>query len=257
MLRLFSSGFKAASIKLDSESNKSEDITVRLDSSVPNVEDIGALSVSSPNGTSVPVSSLGIFKFATNPTTIIREDGKRAQTVSATVTKGFNIAQKNTELENFAKTLDLSSGYSWGTGGVNEENQKSVNSILMAMVLSFILILSTMVLQFNSFRRALIVLVVIPLSISGVFIIFGITQTPLSFPALIGILALFGIVVKNSILVVDKILINNKSGLDFKDSIIDGVASRLEPIVLTSLATIFGLLPIMLSSALWTRSKGN
>ncbi|HZJ18591.1 MAG TPA: hypothetical protein VFD45_03175 [Patescibacteria group bacterium] len=64
---------------------------------------------------------------------------------------------------------------------VKEENAKSVQSILLAMILSFILILSAMVVQFNSFRRALIVLAVIPLSISGVFIIFGVTQAPLSF----------------------------------------------------------------------------
>ena len=94
-------------------------------------------------------------------------------------------------------------------------------------------------------------MLVIPLSISGVFIVFALTTTPLSFPALIGVLALFGIVVKNSILVVDKINQNLKSGLPFREAIVDASESRLEPIALTSFAAIIGLVPITLSDPLW------
>jgi multidrug efflux pump subunit AcrB len=94
-------------------------------------------------------------------------------------------------------------------------------------------------------------MLVIPLSISGVFIIFAMAQIPLSFPALIGILALFGIVVKNSILIVDKILINQESGMDFSESVADAAASRLEPIALTSVCTIAGLIPITIADPLW------
>jgi len=94
-------------------------------------------------------------------------------------------------------------------------------------------------------------MLVIPLSIAGVFIIFGLTKTPLSFPALIGLLALFGIVVKNSILVVDKIINNIKAGIPFVDAIVDGSASRLEAIALTTFATIMGLLPITFSDPVW------
>jgi multidrug efflux pump subunit AcrB len=119
------------------------------------------------------------------------------------------------------------------------------------MLLSFLLIIITMVLQFSSFRKAFIVMLVIPLSISGVFIVFSLTHTPLSFPALIGVLALFGIVVKNAILVVDKINQNLKQKMEFKESVIDAAESRLEPIALTTFATIVGLIPITLSDPLW------
>ena len=119
------------------------------------------------------------------------------------------------------------------------------------MVLSFFLIIVTMVVQFSSFRRAVIVMLVIPLSVSGVFIVFALTKIPLSFPALIGILALFGIVVKNSILIVDKIVKNEQTGMKLSDAIADASASRLEPIALTSLCTIIGLIPITLSNPLW------
>lgn len=154
-------------------------------------------------------------------------------------------------MEKYASRLRLAEGYSWKTGGVNEENQKSVLSILQAMVIAFILILITMVLQFQSYRQAIIVLMVIPLAVSSVFIVFAITGTPLSFPALIGILSLFGIVVTNSMFIVDKININLKEKMPFKEAIADAGASRLEPILLTKLNTILGLVPITLSNPLW------
>jgi multidrug efflux pump subunit AcrB len=108
-----------------------------------------------------------------------------------------------------------------------------------------------MVLEFKSFRQAFIVMLSIPLAISGVFYIFGLTQTPLSFPALIGVLALFGIVVTNAIVVVDKINSNIAEGMSLKEAIVDASGSRLEPVLLTSLTTIFGLLPITLTDPLW------
>jgi len=77
------------------------------------------------------------------------------------------------------------------------------------------------------------------------------TNTYLSFPALVGVLALFGIVVKNSILIVDKIAANQKTKMSFEEAIAEGAASRLEPIALTSLTAILGLTPITISDPLW------
>ena len=186
-----------------------------------------------------------------NPTRITREDGKRTLSVSAGVEKGYSISTLNKELESKADALNLPSGYSWKTGGVNDENNKSVQSIMQAMILSAALIFGTMVIQFNSFRKALIVLLVIPLAVSGVFILFALTGTPLSFPALIGILALFGIVVNNSIIMVDKINRNMDAGLPLDQAISEGAASRLEPILLTALTAIVGLIPITFSDPIW------
>lgn len=251
ILRLHASGFKADEFKFSGDEDLTEDITIRYGSGTQFVEDTTKVLIPTQKGTSIPLSALGKLELASNPTTITREDGKRTLSVSAAVSKGYVIADLNKKLEDKANSLNLPAGYGWATGGANEENAQSVNSILQAMILSFALIIITMVLQFSSFRRALIVMLVIPLSISGVFIIFGLFQIPLSFPALIGILALFGIVVKNSILVVDKILINQQSGMEFTESVADAAASRLEPIALTSLCTIAGLIPITVSDPLW------
>lgn len=249
-LRTFASGFELDSVKLDPSSNEQQDITLRFASNEQFVESIGSLLIGTPQG-SIPLLSLGNLELKSSPTLITREDGSRTISVSASVEAGYAIADINKDLEAYANSLSLPSGYSWKTGGVNEQNQESITSVLIAMVLSVILILITMVLQFSSFRKAFIVILVIPLSISGVFIIFGLTNTYLSFPALVGVLALFGIVVKNSILIVDKIQANQKTKMSFEEAIAEGAASRLEPIALTSLTAILGLLPITVSDPLW------
>ncbi len=252
-MRIFASGISTNSVKFVSEGSEKQDITIRMANNAQSPSEIGSLTIpgQGQNGVAHTLSSLGTLSLKNNPTLISREDGKRTITVSAGVTAGYSISDLNKNLEIYADSLNLPSGYVWKTGGVNEENNNSVQSILAAMLLSFLLIIVTMVIQFSSFRRALIVMLVIPLSISGVFIIFALTNTPLSFPALIGVLALFGIVVKNAILVVDKIIQNQEAGLPFISSISDAAASRLEAIALTSVATIIGLLPITFSDPVW------
>jgi HAE1 family hydrophobic/amphiphilic exporter-1 len=250
-LRTLGQGF---TVKKDARFGEDErDVVIRFPGA-PSFEDASALSrllIPTKSGP-VPLSSLGHFVLKPNPTLITREDGKRTLSVSAGVLDGYSTTTLNAALERFAKDdLKLPEGYRWKTGGVNEENNKSIQSILQAMLLSALLIFATMVVQFNSFRRALIVLLVIPIAVSGVFVIFGLAGVPLSFPALIGILALFGIVVNNSIIMVDKINKNLDAGLPLDLAVSEGAASRLEPILLTALTTIVGLIPITLSDPLW------
>lgn len=250
-LRTYASGFTLKDdAKLQSGTSESQDIVLRTDDVAQTTNAVTTVLIPTTNGP-VSLASLGTLELRANPTLITREDGKRTISISAGVTKGVSATDKNAELVKFADSLNLPEGYSWSTGGANEENERSVQSILQAMILSFLLIIITMVLQFSSFRKALIVMLVIPLSISGVFIVFALTNTPLSFPALIGVLALFGIVVKNSILIVDKINQNILHGMEYKEAIVDASESRLEPIILTSFATIVGLIPITLSDPLW------
>lgn len=250
LLRTLGSGF---TIKNDARLDDDKfDIVLRLGetANLENPAAIGLISVPTRDGT-LPLTSLGNLTLAPNPTLITREDGKRTLSVSAGVSSDYSVSTINADLEQFAETLNLKDGYDWKTGGVNDENNKSVQSILQAMLLSAILIFGTMAIQFNSFRKALIVLLVVPLAVSGVFIVFSLFGIPLSFPALIGILALFGIVVNNSIIMVDKINKNMESGLPLTQAISEGAASRLEPILLTALTTIVGLIPITLSDPIW------
>lgn len=251
-IRMYASGFTLDSVNFEkSTSTVKKDIVFHMTTENASPDELGALQIPNALGSSVPLSSLGSFIMKSNPTVITRENHTRTLSVSASVLTGYSVTAKGKELEAFADSLNLPSGYSWKTGGANEENQKSINSIVQSMAVAFILILVTMVLQFQSYRQALIVLLVIPLAVSSVFVVFALTGTPISFPALIGILSLFGIVVTNSMFIVDKININLEEGMPFKEAIADAGASRLEPIILTKLNTILGLLPITLSNPLW------
>lgn len=249
-MRTYASGFNLGHLRTGTGDEK--DIIFRMTNRNLDPESLQGLSVINNQGELVPLSSIGSFELQANPSVINREDDNRVITVSAGVQEGFNIPEIGQELERFADTdLNLPSGYSWSTGGANQENEDSVKSIIQAMFLAFILILATMVVQLRSFRKAALVLLVIPLAISGVFILFALTGIELSFPALIGVLALFGIVVNNSIVVAEKMNQNLAVGIPFRSAIADAASSRLEPIMFSSLTTIIGLLPITLSDPIW------
>ncbi len=186
---------------------------------------------------------------------ITRIDQKNTIVLTAGADSTTNGQEILSQFKKRLESYNLPSGYSISYGGENEQNAESVRSVLRAMIIALVLIVSTLIVQFNSFRKALIVLVPIPLALIGVFIGMAIFNVPLSFPGLIGILALFGIVVKNAIILVDKINLNIRSGIEFEDAIADAGKSRLEAIFITSISTIVGILPITLSNELW-RSLG-
>jgi HAE1 family hydrophobic/amphiphilic exporter-1 len=183
---------------------------------------------------------------------VTRIDQKRYVGLTAGVSANALPAEVLKTFQDKIKDYKFPENYSIEYGGENEQNNESVLSILRAMVIAGLLIVSTLIIQFNSFKKAIIVLVTIPLALIGTFIGMAMVQVTLSFPGLIGILALFGIVVKNAIILVDKINLNLKSGIEFEAAIIDAGKSRLEAIVITSICTIMGLIPVTLSNATWT-----
>lgn len=249
-LRTYVTGSPLTDIRLSGESD-SIAVTLYFDSpQVVQADALSALYVPTAIGPQT-ISDLGQIVLEPTTSVIARENGQRTLVVTAGTLPGASAAEVNADIIAYAASLPEAQGYVFETGGANEENQESVASILQAMLLAFVLIGFTMVVQFNSFRQAVIVSGVIPLAISGVFIIFALTRTPLSFPSLIGILALFGIVINNSIVIVDKINRNQVAGLPLRSAIADGASSRLEPIFFSSLTTIMGLLPITLTDPLW------
>lgn len=187
---------------------------------------------------------------------ITRIDQKRTVTLSMAADQTTNASQLlkefNLRTADYKRKLaENSPGYEFVIGGVNEENQKSVLSLLVSMCFGLLFIVGTIVLQFNSYKQALLVLAPIPLSLIGVF--FGLTllHAPLSFPSLIGLVALFGIVVNNSIVLIDKINLNRRSGMSIHDAILDAGRSRFEPVFLTSFTTIMGNLPLAFVPGTW------
>ncbi len=231
-----------------------EDIEVIADfedDSIPNVNAIKNLRLINNRGQIFTISDVADVTLGSALTNISRVDQKRVINLSAAVEAPALPPEVLTEFQRITEQDPPPAGIEIVYGGQNETNTESIISILQSMVLAFILIVATLVIQFNSFRKAVLVLATIPLAITGVFYGLTIANFTLSFPALIGVLALFGIVVKNAIILIDKINLNLRVGIPFQDAIVDASKSRLEAIFLTSISTIIGMIPITLNNETW------
>lgn len=250
VLRMAVSGIKISTVLQNGDET---DIVARFDTkSIPTLGSLQNLQIVSASGTPVFLKDVAKIELRPSVNAVEHKDQKRTVTLSSDVEGTANPQEILKEFEKrLAASNPLPAGYSISYGGENEQNTESVQSILRAMVIAAVLILATLVIQFNSFRSAFIVLITLPLALIGVFPGLAIIGIPLSFPGLIGVLALFGIVVKNAIILVDKIKLNERSGIPFGEAIVDAGKSRLEAIFITSICTIFGIIPITLSDATW------
>jgi len=222
---------------------------------IPSLEAIQNLQILNTKNQPVFLKDVATIELKPSVATITRIDQRRTVLLTANLKGGANSTLVVSEFQKKIKDYKLPSGYEITYGGESEQNTESVLSILRAMIVAFLLIISTLIIQFNSFKKAAIVLVTIPLALIGVFFGLAISRLNLSFPGLIGILALCGIVVKNAIILMDKINLNLNSGIKFKDAIVDAGKSRLEAIFITSICTILGIIPITFSNEMW-RSLG-
>lgn len=245
-LRTSISGSDALNISLNEDDVP---VSIALPESAQNLDTLFQTQLPGLKGPYL-VSEVAKLTLETSPTEVTHIDGVRQIQVSATANE-VAAPELLSAFESAVSDYDLPDGYTWKAGGVNEENQESTNSIIQAMGLSALLIMVTMVVQLHSFRQSFLVLSVIPLAVAGVFFNFTVFDIPLSFPALIGVLALFGIVVNNSIMLVEKINQNHSLGMEYVHGIVDACSVRLEAIIFTSLTTAFGLLPITISDPLW------
>lgn len=189
-----------------------------------------------------------------NPSTnsILRIDQKRIVSVTAAAWKATTWKQILTEFNKKTSNYKLPNGYELLLWWANEENQKSVTSLLIAMIFGMFFIMATLVILFDSYSQSILVLTTIPLSLIWVFVWLTLFRQPLSFPWLIWLVALFWIVVRNWIILFDKINANIKEWIEFKESILDAVKTRLEPVFLTSICTVLGMIPLTLSNPTWT-----
>lgn len=251
MLRSAISGTTVTTIIRD---NKDIDVIARFDkNNIPTLSSLQNLQILNNKRQPVFIKDVATIKLAPSVDSIERIDQKRTVLLTADV-KGTTSSTEVVKQfqDKITKDYTFPEGYEISYGGENEQNNESVLSIIRAMAIAAILIISTLVIQFNSFKKAIIVLVTLPLALIGVFIGMALMNVSLSFPGLIGILALFGIVVKNAIILIDKINLNIAFGIPFHDAIIDAGKSRLEAIFITSIVTIAGIIPITLSNDTWT-----
>jgi HAE1 family hydrophobic/amphiphilic exporter-1 len=218
------------------------------------LETIRSLTLATPAG-DIPVASIADIRFENSRLSIQRSEGVRIAKVTSFTESGTTASTVFAEVQLALNTMQLPDGYNVKLGGENEDIAQSFTDMFMAMILAVFLIAALMVLQFNSFKQMAIIILSIPLALIGVFPGLAVFGLPLSFPGIIGIVALVGIVVNNAIILIDTININIATGQPKVEAIVAAGKSRLEPILLTTITTVFGLLPLAITEEVW-RSLG-
>jgi HAE1 family hydrophobic/amphiphilic exporter-1 len=180
---------------------------------------------------------------ASGPSTIRRKDLQREVRVSAN-TDGRSLQELMTDIEAAAKTIDFKPGYSINSGGDAEELKDMFSNMFRALILAVVFIYLILASQFGSFTHPLAIMLSLPLSLVGVALMLLATGDNLNIMSMIGLIMLMGLVTKNAILLVDFANQARASGLERNQALIRAGSTRLRPIVMTTLAMIFGMLPL-------------
>ena len=211
---------------------------------------LAGLSVYSQlTGRSVPLGQVATPRLIWQPGEIQRRDRLRTVTISSLLTPGITAAEVNGMIQPWLEEQEQGwpFGYFWEFGGESESSGKANASISEKMPVGILIIVLLLVSQFNSFRRPLIILVTIPLSIIGVVFGLLVAQSYFGFMTLLGIISLAGIVINNAIVLLDRIRIEREdNGLPADQAVLEAAQQRLRPILLTTATTVGGLIPLWL-----------
>ena len=191
----------------------------------------------------IPLSDVADISIGVGPSEITRQNKQREIDVTATLA-GIPLGaavQASTKVMN---SIALPAGYYWTFGQAVTQQSDTFGSLGLIVLLAVLLIYMLLASQFESFLHPLVIMMAVPLSIAGVVVALVITQRSFGLTAFIGLLMLVGIVVKNAILVVEFTNQLRHRGLSARDAVLQAAPLRLRPILMTTLATIGGMLPI-------------
>ena len=202
------------------------------------------LFVNSVSGQAIPLRQVAEIEFEISPNLIRHYDKARYATVTSFVKSGYLYEDVNNDVIQKLNSFPFPKGYHYVAAGELENKQESFGGISTIILITIFGFIAVLVLEFGTFKSTLIVLSVIPLGIIGAVSMLLITGNPLSFVAIIGLIALMGIEVKNSILLVDFTNQLRERGVGLEEAIEKAGEIRFVPIVLTSLTAIGGLIPL-------------
>ncbi len=211
------------------------------------IEDIENIMVMTSAGVGVRIKDLGTVVERFSPPTIERKDRERIITVSAVV-DGVPMSQVVSEAQVKIDRMNIPSGITISLAGSYEDQQDSFSDLLMLGVLIIVLVYIVMAAQFESLTYPGIIMTSLLFAFSGVFLILWLTGHTLNVMSMIGAIMLIGIVVKNGIVLIDYITLNRERGMSIRRAVIDGGRSRLRPVVMTTLTTILGMVPMAVGS---------
>ncbi|MGI2176172.1 efflux RND transporter permease subunit [Shewanella ulleungensis] len=207
------------------------------------ISDIESLIINPNSKQPIPLSAIAAVHLQIGPSAINRISQQRVAIVSSNLAYG-DLSEAVVEAQQILAKQQLPSSIQARFGGQNEEMEHSFNSLKIALVLAIFLVYLVMASQFESLLHPLLILIAVPMAVAGSIVGLFITGTHLSVVVFIGLIMLAGIVVNNAIVLVDRINQLRREGQDKLSAINDAAKSRLRPIMMTTLTTTLGLLPM-------------
>ncbi|MBD3167633.1 MMPL family transporter [bacterium] len=215
------------------------------------MQDFMRIYLPTASGAQVPLQEVAEIRLESGHSLVQRRDGRRMVSITA-ATSGRPTAEVEAYMQAAVDQLDIPEGIDVEFGGESEARGESFSSMYSATSIAIVGIYAVLVLMFRSNRQPLIIFAALPQAFIGSILALFITGNTFSFTAFVGLTSLVGIVVNNSILLVDMTNQNRRSGLERREAVLEAGTSRFVPIVLTTLTTIFGLLPLTLrGGTLW------
>ncbi|THF78038.1 efflux RND transporter permease subunit [Cohnella fermenti] len=228
------------------EDGNSYNVYVQADDAVyGSIEDIENKTLQSPLGMAVPIKDVAAVEEGTAQSSIARENGRMVVTVEAEAT-GADVSKASSELQDQIDKLDLPSTVEVSFGGVTEQINETFTQLGIAILAAIAIVYLVLVLTFGGALAPFAIMFSLPFAIIGGLVALWIAGETLSVSALMGALMLIGIVVTNAIVLVDRVIHKEREGLTTREAILEAAGTRLRPILMTALATIGALLPLVL-----------
>ncbi len=258
-LRAAINGTKATSIN---EPGQNIDVVVKLNlnpaftdpsnTSQTTIDSVKNLSIQGPNGPvllgSILNSSLGLSNAS-----IAHKDKTRIETVSGYNDTETTAGAATTAFQKRIGELNLPAGVTVSYGGETQDVNTSFTQMFIALVAGLVLMFMILIVSFNSFRYTSYLLLIVPLSLIGVLDGLAITGQPLSFPSMLGFIALGGVIINHAIILMDSMIhhLHEEPNKPIIDIVVDSAAMRLRPIVLTTVTTVAGMVPLVYANPTW------
>lgn len=240
------SGSTATQYKVD---GTEIDVVIRYDTEEVNyLTDLKNLTVTSAYGTQVPLSDIATVTMDESATTIMRENQKNYITINANA-EGMSGSEAQKLVEEAMANFELPDGCYYEFGGMMEMMNESFSSLTTAMIVAVLLVYMIMASQFESLRYPFIVMFSMPLAITGAILGLLLTGNTITMPAMMGFVMLVGMVVNNGIVLVDYTNQLMDRGMNCHDALTTAGPRRLRPILMTTLTTVLGMLPMALATS--------
>ncbi|MFO1251845.1 MAG: efflux RND transporter permease subunit [Inhella sp.] len=198
------------------------------------------------DGSPIALDQVATIEPVFNPEVIRRQNLQRREAIIAGV-DGRSLGEVSAEVNKLIKETQLPPGFSFDVGGQSQEQAEAFKGLLSAMALAAIFIYIVLASQFGSFIQPIAIMASLPLALIGVMLALLLWRSTLNVFSMIGLVMLMGLVTKNAILLVDRANQMRKAGLSVTEALVEAGLTRMRPIVMTTMAMVFGMLPLALA----------